>query len=158
MAGLAAKRRVVTPRLRQEWRSKQHRGASLAGHHVQPCLLRVGEGVRQPDGDSCGDRQDRASLGHTGVRPAKLPDQCGTESAGRRCVAPAKLIVASTTNRRSCEVRNQQSDKESDRQNLLTHPAKMDAPIHVKRLYRASGWASGWPSRPLEPHSASDIE
>ena len=49
--------------------------ASLAGHHLQPCLLRVGEGVRQPHGYCSGDRQDRASLGHTRVRPAELQDQ-----------------------------------------------------------------------------------
>ena len=28
-------------------------------------LLRVGEDLRQPYGYRCGDRQDRASLGHT---------------------------------------------------------------------------------------------
>ena len=51
------------------------RRSLYAWHHVQPGLLRVGEGVRQPYGDCGGDRQDRASLGHPGVRPAKLPDQ-----------------------------------------------------------------------------------
>jgi len=40
----------------------------------------------------CGcDRQGRASLGHPGVRPAKLQDQCGEESAGGVVVAPAKI-------------------------------------------------------------------
>ena len=48
-----------------------------------------------PEACDCGgDRQDRASLGHTRVRLAKLPDQCGTESTGGGCVRPAKVIVA----------------------------------------------------------------
>ena len=42
---------------------------------------------------SRGDRQDRASLGHTRVRPAQLSDRCGTESAGGVVVAPAKVSV-----------------------------------------------------------------
>ena len=125
--------------------------APLARHHVQPGLLRVGEGVRQPDGDSRRDRQDRASLGHTRVRRAQLPDCRGAEPAGGGCVAPAKVIVArqkwlsrQLTSCRPCTsrhcrrqrrwegsqrctyaVRNQQSEKESKRQNLLTHPARM---------------------------------
>ena len=101
-------------------------------HHVQPGLLRVGEGVRQPDGDSRRDRQDRASLGHTRVRRAQLPDCRGAEPAGGGCVAPAKVIVArqkwlsrQLTSCRTYAVRNQQSEKESERQNLLTHPARM---------------------------------
>ena len=39
------------------------------------------------------DRQDRASLGHTRVRRAQLPDCRGAEPAGGGCVAPAKVIV-----------------------------------------------------------------
>lgn len=38
--------------------------ATLTRHHVQPGLLRVGEGVLKPYGGGGGDRQDRASLGH----------------------------------------------------------------------------------------------
>ena len=111
--------------------------APLARHHVQPGLLRVGEGVRQPDGDSRRDRQDRASLGHTRVRRAQLPDCRGAEPAGGGCVAPAKVIVArqkwlsrQLTSCRTYAVRNQQSEKESKRQNLLTHPARMVDAVH----------------------------
>ena len=35
---------------------------------------------------------DRASLGHTGVRSAELPDQCCAESAGGEVVATAGVI------------------------------------------------------------------
>ena len=49
--------------------------APLTRYHVQPRLLRVGEDLRQPDGDCGCDRQDRASLGHPGVRPAQLQDR-----------------------------------------------------------------------------------
>ena len=75
--------------------------APLAGHHLQPGLLRVGEGVRQPHGDGGSNRQDRASLGHTGIRHAQLSDQCRAEPAGEGCVAPAKVIVA---RQNSCRV------------------------------------------------------
>ena len=47
-----------------------------------------------PQNPCRGDRQDRASLGHTGVRPAELPDQCCAESAGGEVVAPARVIDA----------------------------------------------------------------
>ena len=56
----------------------------------------------------------------------------GAEPAGGGCVAPAKVIVArqkwlsrQLTSCRTYAVRNQQSEKESKRQNLLTHPARM---------------------------------
>ena len=95
-------------------------------------------------GDSRRDRQDRASLGHTRVRRAQLPDCRGAEPAGGGCVAPAKVIVArqkwlsrQLTSCRTYAVRNQQSEKESKRQNLLTHPAWM-------LLYMSATLSSIW--------------
>ena len=50
---------------------------------------------------------------------------------GKSNCRAAKMVVASITSCRTYAVRNQQSEKESDRQNLLTHPAKMvDAVQH----------------------------
>ena len=97
-------------------------------------------------GDSRRDRQDRASLGHTRVRRAQLPDCRGAEPAGGGCVAPAKVIVARqkwlSRQLTSCctyAVRNQQSEKESKRQNLLTHPARMVDAVHLlPQTYRMS--------------------
>ena len=37
-------------------------------------------------------RRDRASLGHPGVRHAKLQDRCGVESAGGEFVVLARVI------------------------------------------------------------------
>ena len=48
--------------------------------------------------------------------------------SGKSNCRAAKMVVASITGCRTYAVQNQQSEKESDRQNLLTHPAKMDAP------------------------------
>ena len=83
------------------------------------------------------------SLGHTRVRRAQLPDCRGAEPAGGGCVAPAKVIVArqkwlsrQLTSCRTYAVRNQQSEKESKRQNLLTHPARMVDAVHQERNLR----------------------
>ena len=52
-----------------------------------------------------------------------MMDHRGAESAGGGCVGAAKVIVASITSCRTAAVRNQQSEEELNRQNLLTQPA-----------------------------------
>ena len=59
---------------------------------------------------------------------------------GKSNCRAAKMVVASTYKLSylcSAESTVREGVKAA---NLLTHPARMDAPIHVKRLYRASGW------------------
>ena len=61
---------------------------------LEPSLLSVVEGVRQPYGYCYGDRQDGASLGHSGLRPAHQLKRRGAESAGGVVVAPARIADA----------------------------------------------------------------
>ena len=99
------------------------------------------------------ERYERRSLGITSnlvfsewekVFSNPMATAAATEPAGGGCVAPAKVIVArqkwlsrQLTSCRTYAVRNQQSEKESKRQNLLTHPARMvDAVQQVHRFSR----------------------
>ena len=52
------------------------------------------------------------------------------------------LVILLSRQLQSCRtyaVRNQQSEKESDRQNLLTHPAKMVDAVHLTNMNLSVG-------------------
>ena len=66
--------------------------AQVSGHHLEPSVQRVEEGVREPHGDRGGDRQDRPPLCDPGVRCAELQDQYGPEASDRQGVRPAKMV------------------------------------------------------------------
>ena len=66
---------------------------SMGGHHLEPRLLSVGEGLRQPYGHGCGHRQDRPPLGHPRVRRPQLSDWC-SPTAPSKGGQPAKIVDA----------------------------------------------------------------
>ena len=65
----------------------------LSGHHLQPRLLTVGEGLRQPYGHCSCHRQDRPPLDHPGVRRPQLSDR-GSSTASSTGGLPARIIDA----------------------------------------------------------------
>ena len=67
---------------------------------------------------------------------------------GKSNCRAAKMVVASITSCRTYAVRNQQSEKESDRQNLLTHPAKMVDAVQQTHVHLHTYQAGGHRVRP----------